>query len=417
MQRVSWSSWVRKIVSKDLGSGSGILWVAGAALLVTLAKLFVSWCAIGTNDAVYCIIFAEVLHKAGPVQIYSLVSYYNHPPLMSWFLTAVSFAQARTGWPFPFLFRLAPILADVGSVFVIWSLLQRRRHPHALALTLICCLNPVNFLISAYHGNTDPVFIFFILLAVFFAEPRRAFWAGLILGLSMCVKIVPVIFVPFFFFWLQGRRDRAVFSAGALIFPLIVFVPFFILAPAPFFHNVFQYSSLKGLWGIGHFFLEAFAAAGLLKQAPHVVVAFFRRLVPVVLSVFFIANTAFSWKVAGRRRLDLLEGLFVITAFFLVLTPGFGVQYLSWLACFAILNAPVLGTAWVILAGVFLLRVYAFWGGLIPPYYANSDLVGPWRGPDRLFDLALWVFLIVLLVSFLRKRGLSTLEQVLSDGT
>jgi hypothetical protein len=145
--------------------------------------------------------------------------------------------------------------------------------------------------------------------------------------------------------------------------------------------------------------------------------AFLSRLVPVALSVFFIANAVFSLRVAGRRRLDLLEGLFVITALFLVLTPGFGVQYLSWLAYFAVLSAPFLGTAWVVLAGVFLLRVYAFWGGSVPPYYANSDLVGQWRGFDCLFDLALWVLLIVVLVSFLRRRGLSKLEQVLPGRT
>ncbi len=403
---ISWRSQLAGILSRDVGGRCGFAWVAGAVALVTAAKLFVSWCAIGTNDAVYWMDFAEVIQKAGSVRIYALLGHYNHPPLISWLLAGLNVVEARTGWPFPFLIRLLPILADAASVFVIWHLLQRRRPSYALALTLICCFNPVSFLISAYHGNTDPVFIFLVLLAVLLAGSRRTFWAGLTLGLSLCVKIVPVMFVPVFWFWLQDRRERAVFSGAALVFPLIVFAPALILSPGPFFHNVFQYSGLKGIWGIGHLFLEAFAATGLLQRAPHVAANVLVWLVWVTLSLFTLATILFSWRVVGRRRVDLVEGLFFVTALFLILTPGFGVQYLSWLAYFAVLSAPVLGTAWVFLAGTFLLRVYAFWGGLAPPYYANSYLAGQWRGFDRLLDLTLWALLFILLSFFSRRRRL-----------
>jgi len=382
---------------------SGILWVVLAVGCVTCLKLFVSWVVIGTSDAIYWTHFADVISRAGSIGIYDLVPYYNHPPLISWGLAGLNAVDAATGWPFPFLVRLAPIFADAGSIFVIWALLQRRRHPHALALTLVCCLNPVSFLVSAYHGNTDPVLIFLVLLAVFLGESRRSFWAGLVLGLSLCIKIVPLIFLLPFWFWLRDRRERAVFSGAVFILPLVVFIPVLFLAPGPFFANVFKYSGLRGIWGFGHLFLEVFDAMGRLQGAYHTADLVLARLLSVTLPLFLISTTLFSWKVLARRRMDLIEGLFVVTALFLILTPGFGVQYLFWIVYFAVLSVPALGTAWIWLAGAFLLKVYEFWGGLGPPYFADSDLVGAWRGADRLFDLGLWVLLFVLLSVFFKK--------------
>ncbi len=401
-------SWRTGLMSREMDSRLGC--VAAAVGLVTTVKLFVSWCVIGTNDAILWMDFADMIREVGFIQIYANMIYYNHPPLMSWLLAGLNAAEAATGWPYPFLVRLAPIFADAGSIFIIWALLQRRRHPHALALTLICCFNPVSFLISAYHGNTDPVFIFFILSAVLLAESRRTFWAGLAFGLSCAVKIVPVIFLPVFWFWLQDRRERSVFLRAGLVFPCIVFVPTLILAPVSLFHNVFQYAGIRGIWGIGHLLLEVFGAAGVLQKAPQVEVLVLACFFFAALPLFVFVQTLFAARVVGRRRADLIDGLFFVTVLFLVLTPGFGVQYLSWPVYFMILTLPALGTAWVFLAGAFLLRVYDFWGGLVPPYYADSYLMGQWGGWDRIFDLVLWALLLVLLSAFFKKKTINQRE-------
>jgi len=396
------------LLSRDVDSGLG--WLAAAVGLVTMAKLFVSWCVIGTNDAIYWMEFADMIRRVGSLRIYAFLCHYNHPPLMSWLLAGLNAVEAGTGWPYPFLLRLAPILADAGSTFVIWFLLQRRRHPHALALTLLCCLNPLSFLISAYHGNTDPVFLFFVLMAVLLAESRRTFWAGLVFGLSCCVKIVPFIFLPVFWFWLQDRREKSVFLGAALVFPLVVYLPAFLLAPSFFFRNVFQYSGIAGIWGIGHLILEGFVAAGLLPKALDVALAVLSCLVLFTLPLFVTGAMYFSAKAVATRRADLIEGMFFVAAFFLVLTPGFGVQYLLWPAYFAIMTLPALGSAWVFLAGAFLIRVYAYWGGFVAPYYADSDLIGQWMGAERVFDLVLWALLIVLLRAFFKKKTINERE-------
>jgi Gpi18-like mannosyltransferase len=376
--------------------------VAAAVVFVALARLFVSWHVIGTNDIVFWERFAELVRQAGPLGIYASSTHYNHPPLVSWFLLGIGSLGETTGMPLPFLLRSAPILADAGSVFVIWHLLRRRHHPYAFALTLICCLNPVSFLVTSYHGNTDPLFIFFVLLAVLLAESGRAFGAGLVLGLSLCVKTVPVMFVPFFWFWFRGMRERGAFAGGLLLFPLAVFLPALVHVPVPFVNNVLRYSGIKGIWGVSHVLFERMSLQGLLWRGTPFPKQVFDVFVPVVLYLYACLNVLCAWRLS-RRRLDLVQGCFLAAVLFLVLTPGFGIQYLFWACYFAVLCLPVLGTAWVILAGCFLLGVYGYWGGLGPPYYADSYRYGPWAGWNRVFDLGLWALLFVLLSAFSKK--------------
>ena len=83
-------------------------------------------------------------------------------------------------------------MADFLSVLVIWKLLEKYSVKNKVLICLVCALNPINFLISGFHGNTDPVFIFFILCSFYFIEESKFALAGLFYGLSICIKIVPL---------------------------------------------------------------------------------------------------------------------------------------------------------------------------------------------------------------------------------
>jgi len=85
---------------------------------------------------------------------------------------------------------------------------------------------------------------------------------------------------------------------------------------------------------------------------------------------------------------------------FLSITPGFGVQYLSWLSYFIIIVSWRFGLAYSTLGGLFLYRVYTFWSGGFPIYNANSDQVGQWIGFEKMLDLAVWGVVISALIHF-----------------
>ena len=89
---------------------------------------------------------------------------------------------------------------------------------------------------------------------------------------------------------------------------------------------------------------------------------------------------------------------------FLVVTPGFGVQYLSWLSFLALMTSPILGVAYSWVGGFFLYRVYTFWSGGFPMYHANSDRVSQWVGFDKTLDMIVCGIVALMLIQFIVKK-------------
>ena len=99
----------------------------------------------------------------------------------------------------------------------------------------------------------------------------------------------------------------------------------------------------------------------------------------------------------------LVDGIFLTLCLFFIMTPGFGVQYLSWLSYFAIIASWELGLLYTWLGGIFLYRVYTYWSGQFPMYYANPDVVGQWVGFEKTLDLALWMIVVLMFMRALRR--------------
>jgi len=156
-----------KEVKSETNSDRNFILVVTVALIVLLAKLVFSYHVFGTNDMMYWMDFARIIQQFGTFKIYGLVKIYNHPPLVSWMLKVIAWVSTETGLGFPFVFRLLPIFADFASVLILWKLLELYKVRNRMAICAIFVLNPVNCFISAFHGNTDPVFVFLILLSIY----------------------------------------------------------------------------------------------------------------------------------------------------------------------------------------------------------------------------------------------------------
>jgi hypothetical protein len=372
-------------------------------LVVLIGKSIMSFRVYGTNDMTYWAGFSKVIEAHGTFEIYKRVKIYNHPPLMSWMLVALRFAETTTHLPFPFLFRMPAIIADGLFVLMLWRLLAPWDERKKTIVCVLCALNPISFLVSGFHGNTDPVFIFLVLLAVFLRETKRSYiGAGMVYGLSMCVKIVPILLAPAFFFAILSWRDRCRFFAGASVIPMLVFVPYLVVDRDSVARNIFQYGGLNGIWGIGHVMSSIFMNPEIEKGIRegsyklyqyHVLYGRFLIAAPLLL---------FSYFFVGRRHMSMMGACFLTFAWFLTITPGFGVQYLSWLAGFSVVWFPLLGGLFTFLGGYFLYRVYSFWGGGTL-YYANSDQVGQWLGADKVTDLLLWGLVVLMTMIFIMR--------------
>ncbi len=393
---------IRSFLSRSVGSAGAWL-VAAFALAAYFLKLALSWVVYGTNDVTYWMYFSQVIEKFGTFKVYSLIWFYNHPPLVSWILKIVRAAAIHTGLSFPFLFRLMPITADLASIFLIWRLLSALDVRRRVLICILCSLNPVNFLISGFHGNTDPVFVFLILATVYLLQEKRYVAAGLCAGVSVCIKIVPVLLLPAVFFYLGRKKDRLAFFWPALAVPVCVFLPYLAGDFGAVARNIFSYGGLRGIWGLPQLLREVIGRdffPGAVRAAAQALFDFYNRFGVAFFLLFVIA---LSRRFILVQKKSLPEGCFLVFALFLSMSPGFGVQYLSWLSYFALMAMPAWGAAYAFLGGFFLFRVYAYWGGLQPPYYANSDLVGPWVGFEKGLGFALWFLVVLMLARFLLK--------------
>lgn len=369
-------------------------WLVIAAVIVGFGmRLTLALTTIGTNDVVYWQRFMRGVLFYGSVEIYERIAIYNHPPLMSAVLSGLRELVPYAPNGFPFLIRLPAILADAGSCALVFRLLHRywNRHVARIGAASVAA-SPILVSVSGFHGNTDPVFVFAILLA---AERlllgRATSLPGAALGVAMQVKIVPVLVVPAFFFWLGDWRRRIAFFAATGAVLITGYGYHLWNAWEPMRRNILAYGGLRGIWGVswlaGHVggseLIESYADVGRIA--------------------LFLGIVGTSWAIAGgappassevARGRALLAGIGAAFLVFFVVTPGFGIQYLAWLA------APGLFLSWRwalgynVLGGIFCFAVYTYWSRGFPWDFADSDVVGPWRGTAVAAAAALWLYLV-----------------------
>jgi len=151
--------------------------------------------------------------------------------------------------------RLVIIAADLGTLYFGKKLLERLHLPSNRIFWYI--LNP--FIIIEFAGNLhfEGVMIFFIVWSLYLLHSGQWKWAAVLLACSISVKLIPLMFLPLFFWWfvkkekpLLGIQQLILFYSIVLLTVLLLFLPFFSME---FINN---YSKTVGLW-FGNFEFNA----------------------------------------------------------------------------------------------------------------------------------------------------------------
>ena len=106
--------------------------------------------------------------------------------------------------------------------------------------------------------------------------------------------------------------------------------------------------------------------------------------------------------IARRRGWNRYELVAAAQAAFLVLTPGFGVQYTVLVVPMLCALSPLLGLAYGTAAGVFIGAVY--WVYRVPGWPIGSRFTGGIPESTAILGLFAWLILIVYLARQLRSR-------------
>jgi hypothetical protein len=381
--------------------------IVSAAALAFLCKVLLALKTYGTNDVYAWERFARWSGLFGS-GLYSIDAAFNHPPSMIHALAVMTWLAKTTGIFFPFWLRLPAILADTASLWVVSRIFRHRLNEPAIRWALLLlAISPVLILVSGFHGNTDPVVMFFVLLSVWVTQDGigrgdAVDWAsGAAFGAAMCIKVLPVIVLPVLLFWRPGLRRRAIFLCSAALVVAVCWSPYLFRDPGPIYRQVMGYQSIYGHWGLTWivchmtFFQDSWHDAFQNYGAYVVLVA--------IAAAAFLVN-----------RKEQKPALYAQTGaalfFFLVVANGFGVQYLAWLVPWTVGLGMIPVTFFTVASSVFLFLVYNWWSGGFPWYLADSNYVGDFTPHLDYFLTVCWISVIALAWSALRPASLPTVR-------
>jgi hypothetical protein len=370
------------------------------ALIAFACKLLMAATTFGTRDFWHWADFVAAIRSRGPVGIYAVhfdTSLYNHPPGISYLLELVRFGEDN-GISVNFSIRALASLADVGTAVVVFELLRVKRSLDVASFAAgAVALSPILFIISGFHGNTDPIFVFFILLGLYLLTERNlAVPAGISLAIALSVKIVPVVVIGVLVLvaWRRGRAALLKFGAGFVATMAVIWLPALIGQPAGVGKNVLGYAgsgvSQWGLTQIGHWFGDPFWSRFLTGSGRF----------PLVLICAAVPAALYWW-----NRLDATEAVALALIGFLFLTPAFGTQYAAWGVAASYLLSIRWATLYNLGAGLLLFWVYTRWDGGLPWDFAHTWGMAK---PEVVGALFVWASLGIIAVQTLRRAAISS---------
>jgi 4-amino-4-deoxy-L-arabinose transferase-like glycosyltransferase len=182
----------------SLKTDTRLLWVLGLTLAV---KLAVAWYLPLIGDEAYFIVWGK----------HPDFGFYDHPPMVGWFLTAMLTVSDATMW-----LRLPQILITTFIGWAIYALLRRQNESAAVMAATLYLLAPVNNMGVVITTDT-PLLLWSFLSGVCFYNAQRhdnRYWymlSGLFLGLAFFSKFFAGLlgvayFIYILFFVRRGVR-------------------------------------------------------------------------------------------------------------------------------------------------------------------------------------------------------------------
>jgi hypothetical protein len=379
------------------------LLVLGACGL--LARVLLSAISTGSDDIRSWERYAHSIAERGLLALYRDDVLFNHPPLPAYFSRASIFFARILHLSFPFVFKLPGVVADCLTAWLLWSWWNRRSGADAGAWAFaLYGWSPCAILVSGYHGNTDAIAICFAVLALYLVEEYRwHFWSGLALACAINVKLIPVLLLPALLYRYRSFQEAARFLAGVSLGAL----PFLALIAAgaglTLNRNVLQYNSLFEYWGI-NVFLKALEKmvreqSAWLDTAALQAVNAYPRVARMIIfaSILLVCLYARSRGALGRHVAASLS-----ICLFLLLTPGFGVQYAIYAAPLVFLVSLAWGAAYSLVAGVYIGLVYYHFLVSYVPLTSTHRLPHP--AILAIPGTAAWLVLLAFFVTHLRAQ-------------
>ncbi len=360
------------------------LWIAVGVLV----RLVIWYGTIGSNDVPTWASHGHHVGTLGLAETYRQVQLYNHPPLLGWYAMAAWDLAGQDMTAFARWIKLPGLLGEALAMAALWRCGGAR-------LAGLYALLPAPILVCAYHGNTDCLYAAFALLAALAFDRKRFALAGFMLAAALNVKLIPLVLVPLFVIGLPDRRAFWRFSLAAAIGMLPYLVPA-LQASAAMYRNMIAYNSSGDEWGFVAFLNEAERSLALQALAVPLRDWFLQFGRYLILG----GSVLLAFACRRRLRLSMREQVAVVSGFFLFFAPGFGVQYVAFVAPLLLAVHTGAGVFWGISSGIFIGSLYAAYlvrgAQWYSAFYAPFPGITPELGVIAWAGLGAWLWLHLL---------------------
>jgi len=383
------------------------------AIVVFLVKLLIAAKTMGTSDMTNWKLFLNVIEKLGGADLYRNLPYneadynfFNFPPFVIQWIRFINLFATITNISFEFWFRFFSSLADFGSLIITYKILLQLKEKLPTAELILMTCAPISIMVSGFHGNLDPVFMFFILLSIYLIEinedrlssylPRsinnyfikigitNIFLAGMIYGLSINIKIVPIIAAPCIFFYLANNKKRLEYFLAAGVTCIVLSIPYIFQVPREIIHSTFGYKSSYGYWGVSRILSSILPANNLLN------IFYANQSKFLIIAILIVAALLMNF---ARKKVHIFFQVGFSFFIFLALSPGFGIQYLSWLVPWVLILGIEATLLYYLTSGIFAFMLYNFWSSGFPWNYA---LGFPYDNFIIKYEYIFWVSVLII---------------------
>jgi len=343
--------------------------------------------SIGSVDAYFWTRHVEFVEKFGVLGAYHVSRVINHPPFALGIALVTKRLGALIGLQLYDSFRILQGVADVVTALALLALARRLGRDDGVWIALVFFLSPAVIFISAFHCNSDPLMVMFIVLAILAVVDQRPILAGVLIGAACGIKIIAFPVLPLLLFGFRGWKARVQFLVTAVVVGALIFVPPVVVSGWVAIRNIFLYTGWRGAWGIPLVIdIIGFAFPRIVPDDPGGLVT------PLLILAILTLWSVEAWRALKREDMDSTRLLHVSGLAFLIvlfLAPGFGIQYLLWLLpylAFMFRRKAVLILHGVI--SIFVFWLYTSWAREWPWLYADGGHNSPWVG---MFGLVVWV--------------------------
>ena len=292
----------------------------------------------------------------------------NYPPAnqLNFWIAAILSNSSILGAAI--VLRLQIILADIGIMYFGKKILEKLNIPvHHIFLY---ALNP--FIIIELTGNLhfESVMLFFLVWSIYLLLKGKWIWAAILLGLSVSIKLIPLLFLPLFFqYFVKGNGWKG-FARLLLFGTLVIATNIVLFLPFVSSELISSYTNSVGLW-----FRNFEFNASLYYIAREIgytfrgwnEIAIIGKILPAIATLFLVIITFFR---KNKSPQQLITALLIGITFYYFTTTTMHPWYLSTLVLLSVFTKYRFTIIWS-LAIVLSYQAYSN-----DPWHENLWLVG-----------------------------------------